>query len=155
VIDPADGLLVFDNVDEVEANGLEVQAEGRYEWLSLRASHAIQRATDSRTGDELSNSPRHLTKLNATIPLYRDKLYAGVEAQYHSEVRTVRPGHASDFVVANVNLFSRNLVKGLELSAGIYNLFDSRYGYPGSHDHLQQIIPQDGRSFRIKLTYKF
>ena len=65
-------------------------------------------------------------------------------------------GHrADDFVIVNLTLFSRNLAPNLEVSASIYNLFDTKYGYPGSADHLQETITQDGRSFRVKLTYKF
>jgi len=55
----------------------------------------------------------------------------------------------------NWNLFSQHLIKGVELSAGVYNLFDSRYGFPGGSGHLQDVIEQDGRTFRLKLTYRF
>jgi hypothetical protein len=34
-------------------------------------------------------------------------------------------------------------------------LFDAHFAYPGAEDHLQDEIPQDGRSFRVKLTYHF
>jgi iron complex outermembrane receptor protein len=43
----------------------------------------------------------------------------------------------------------------LEVSAGAYNLLDTRYEYPGAGDHLQDAIGQDGRSLRLKLTYRF
>ncbi len=29
------------------------------------------------------------------------------------------------------------------------------YGYPGGSEHTQDIIEQDGTSFRVKLTYRF
>jgi iron complex outermembrane receptor protein len=45
--------------------------------------------------------------------------------------------------------------KGLELSASIYNLFDTKYGYPGGDEHVQDVLYQDGRTFRLKLTYTF
>jgi outer membrane receptor protein involved in Fe transport len=35
------------------------------------------------------------------------------------------------------------------------NLFDYRYGDPGSGEHLQNIIEQDGRTFWLKLKYRF
>ena len=43
----------------------------------------------------------------------------------------------------------------LEIAAGLYNLFDVDYAYPGSGEHVQDQIEQDGRTFRIKLTYRF
>lgn len=41
------------------------------------------------------------------------------------------------------------------LSASLYNLLDQKYGYPGSTGHTQNVIPQDGRTFRVKLGYTF
>src|SRR5712692_4921679 len=43
---------------------------------------------------------------------------------------------------------------GFDLSAGLYNLFDKRYADSGGVEHVQTSIPQDGRSFRVKLTYR-
>ena len=45
--------------------------------------------------------------------------------------------------------------KQLEISAGLYNLFDVEYAYPAFAEHAQEVIEQDGRMFRIKLTYRF
>jgi outer membrane receptor for ferrienterochelin and colicins len=34
-------------------------------------------------------------------------------------------------------------------------VFDKNYGNPGTEEHLQDIIAQDGRTFRLELSYKF
>lgn len=147
---------MFRNLQQAEANGLEVEIEGRYAHGTLvRGSYAVQRTEDAQTGLELSNSPRHLGKLNLIVPLYRDKLFSGQELQYHGAVRTLSGNRTGDFVILNWTLFSQKLAKGLELSASVYNLLDTRYSYPGSADHLQDALLQDGRSFRVKLTYRF
>jgi iron complex outermembrane receptor protein len=150
------GETIYANINHVRAKGVEFQLEGKYPngWMA-RASYALQRAEDEATGAELSNSPRHLAKFNLLAPLYKDKLFAGPEVQYHSIVKTLGGGKAADFTLVNFTLFSQNWFKGLELSASIYNLLDTEYGYPASSDHLQDIITQDGRSFRIKVTYRF
>jgi iron complex outermembrane receptor protein len=57
--------------------------------------------------------------------------------------------------VANLTLLARELRPGLEISASVYNLLDRRYGYAGAPEHLQAVIPQDGRVFLAKLTYRF
>ena len=57
--------------------------------------------------------------------------------------------------IVNLTLFSQNLVKNLEFSASVYNLLDRQYGDPASRFHTQDLIGQDGRSFRLKLTYRF
>jgi iron complex outermembrane receptor protein len=70
-------------------------------------------------------------------------------------VRTLEGNQAEAFAVANLTLFSQKIVKGLEFSASVYNLLDTKYAFPGTEDHREDTIPQDGRSFRVKLTYRF
>ena len=152
----AGGSFTFANVDHAEAGGWELELEAKYGNGALaRVSYALQRARDSRTGRELNNSPRQLAKANFILPLYRDKAFAGLEVQYEGAVRTLGGNRASDFVLANLTLFSQKLVKGLEVSGSIYNLFGTRYGYPGAIEHVQDVIPQSGRTFRVKVTYRF
>lgn len=151
-----DGRNVFENLDQVEARGVELELERRLPGeMRGRISYAFQRAENSQTGEELSNSPRHLVKANLIVPLYEDKLLAGLELQYSSNVKTLAGNRADSYWLVNATLFSQKLVKGLEASASVYNLFDQRYGYPGGSEHIQDVIPQDGISFRVKLTYRF
>ena len=107
-------------------------------------------------------------KLNLSVPLWREKIFAGAEFQYTSsrdsfhnttdvngQPLTVAGQTASGFAIINLTLFSRDLVKNLEFSASVYNLLDKQYSDPASHFHKQDLIPQNGRSFRLKLTYRF
>jgi len=166
--DPADGLDQFRNLDRVEAMGAEVELEAKWEnGFRGLASYTFQDARDSATDLTLVNSPRHLAKLNLTIPLLAEKVFLGIEEQYTSRRKTIAGNFAGSFLVTNLTLFSRELLKNLELSASLYNLFDKRYGDPGGSEHVQDperfknpaqpldIIEQDGRTFRVKLTYKF
>lgn len=150
------GEVYFSNLEQARAWGAEFEVSAKYDGgLSARASYAFQQAEDTTTGEHLSASPQHLAKLNASYPLYRDKVFAGLELQYTSRMRTLAGNNADDFPLANVTLFGQRLGKGLEVSASVYNLFAVRYGYPGAVEHLQDVITQDGRSFRLKLTYRF
>ncbi len=45
------------------------------------------------------------------------------------------------------------LASHVDLSASVYNLLDKKYFDPPSTDNLQQEIQQDGRSFRVKMTW--
>ncbi len=156
VVDPNDGLLVFQNTDAATALGLELGLEARYKnGLTTRIGYALQQAEDATTNLELSNSPRHLAKFNLTAPLWADKLWAGFDVQYSSPVRTVLGNDSQDIVVANATLFGRPLGQDFEVSASIYNLFDERDGYSASTEHVQDTIPLAGRSFRVKVTYRF
>lgn len=154
--DPADGLFVFQNIGKVTGQGAEIELEGEYDrGRIVRVSYALQRAEDRRMGQEPNNSPRHLVKANLVLPLHGDALHAGFELQYTSSLKTIAARRTPAFLIANATLFSRKLAQGLDASVSIYNLFDKDYSYPGSTGHRQDAIPQDGRSFRIKLAYGF
>jgi outer membrane receptor for ferrienterochelin and colicins len=151
-----DDLIYYDNLDGAEATGVEVEVERTFDsGGSLRASYALQEAVDAQTRQPLSNSPRHMAKLQLRVPLLGDRLSAGVEMQYVGAATTLRGNRADDFVVTNVTLYRKPVAKGLELSATIYNLFDGRYAYPGAEDHAQDLLEQDGRMVQGKLTYRF
>ncbi len=157
-LDPADNLLVFRNIEDVDTNGFELELEGKWAGgVQARGSYSYQDTENVATHEMLTNSPRHLVKVNLIVPMIQEKLFAGVEEQYTSRRRTANDNFAADFFVTNITLFGQNLVKGLELSASIYNLFDKKYGDPGAGmpQHLQDIIQQDGRGYRVKLTYRF
>ena len=55
--------------------------------------------------------------------------------------------------MVNLSLLGRNLGKRVDLSASVYNLLDKKYFDPASAENLQQQIQQDGRSFRVKMTW--
>ena len=159
VPDPATGgvLLQYQNLNNVDAKGVEFEAE--HSWSGgarLRGSVTAQLARDE-TGAALSNSPKHLAKLNYSTPLFHDKLRTGVELQYTGR-RITTFGETGGFLMTNLTLLSQRLKPGLELSASVYNLFDRKYADPVAFDvgvPARDVIPQDGRNFRFKLTYRF
>lgn len=156
VTDPDDGMLVFRNVDQAELRGVELQLEGKWDnGIRGRASYAYQEGKNADTGEWLPNSARHLAKLALLFPLLPEKVFLGVEEQYTSRKATLCGGSVHDFFVTNVTLFSRNLLKNLEVSGSVYNLFNTGYAVPAGEEHTQDSIRQDGRSFRVKATWHF
>jgi len=156
--DPTDGLLVFRNRSEVEAAGIELTLQGRWEGGSRsRASYSYVEAEDKTAGTDLANSPKHLAKLNLLAPIVRERLFAGLEVLYDSEARTLSGRYADDFVLTNLTLTYVNADRRLEVAASVYNLFDVDYAFPGFGEHVQETIEieQDGRTFRVGLTYRF
>jgi iron complex outermembrane receptor protein len=166
-------LIVFDSGTftnfDAETKGIELALEAFWpSGIRGRASYSFQDTRDTVAGWDVPDSPNHLLKFNLSVPLVREKLFAGVEFQYASNRRglhnttdasgqplTVQGEDAAGFGIVNLTLFSHNLIKNLEFSASVYNLLDSRYSDPASSFHTQDVIGQDGRSFRIKLTYHF
>ena len=150
------GNVIFGNLEGATIRGAGLELEGKWEhgWRVL-ASYTYADARNSATDQRLSNSPEHLPKLSLTAPLWREKVFANAEVQALSQRKTIGGGTVNGYWIANLTLFSRELVKGLDVSASIYNLFDQRYADPVAADLVQPAIRQDGRSFRIKLTYRF
>lgn len=154
--DPTDGLLVYQNSQLVHGRGVEFELEARFKpGITSRISYSLQNSTDELLHQELSNSPRHQIQGNLIIPLHGDHLFAGLEARYVSGRVNVSGPDVGAYWIANATLFSQQWANGLELSASIYNLFDRRYLDPGSGNLAQKTIAQEGRSFRVKLSYHF
>lgn len=150
------GTSFFDNSDDITARGVELTLEGKWPTgLEGRVSYALQTSHTEQTKQRLTNSPQHLVKTNLIIPLIPDKVFVGFEGRYTSSRLTLAGNNASPFYILNVSLFSQQLVKGWELSAHINNLVNQKYGYPGDESHRQDIIDQDGRTFWVKLKYRF
>jgi outer membrane receptor for ferrienterochelin and colicins len=153
----------YQNLENATAKGLELSLEGHWpSGLRGRASYTLQETEDTTTGQVLADSPRHLAKMNLSVPLWKNKVFAGGEFLYTSSRATINQtqgivtaGSAASYGIFNLTLFSQNLVKGLDVSATVYNLFDNKFYDPATPYHLQNTIQQDGRSFRVKLTYRF
>lgn len=160
----------FENTARANARGIELEYEQKWRsGATLRASYSRSRASQPKSEKALmmlamngidpdsnpvaANSPAHLAKLNAAVPMgWGWRL--GAEAQYTGPRATLN-GAVGGFWVANVNLASARLFNHADLSIGVHNLFDRSYADPGSAEHLQTVIAQDGRTIRAKLAYAF
>ncbi len=120
--DPADDLMVFNNIETIESKGIELELEGKWKnGLKGRINYTYQETEDQKTGKILTNSPKHMAGLNLIIPLFEEKIFAGAEVQYMAKRKTLADRHADASFVTNFTLFSQNLLKGLEASASAYN----------------------------------
>jgi outer membrane receptor for ferrienterochelin and colicins len=146
----------FVNLESATTWGVEAEAAAHWPGgLQGRASYTYSDARDDVTHARLSNSPEHMGKLNLAVPLWRKNVFAAAEIQAMSRRGIASGGSVDGFWLANLTLYSRELVKGLEVSASVYNVFDQRYNDPVSGDFLQNAIEQNGRTFRVKATWKF
>ncbi len=157
VTDPADGLLVYQNLERAIAKGVEL------EWLSFcpcgygpfwRASYSWQRVKDAATGETLINAPRHLGKLFVSLPIPESQWRMGLEAQWVS-ARKAREGGVGGYALANLTFLSSTFIRNAEISASVYNLFDRKYADPVGEEFLQNALAQDGRTWRVKINYRF
>jgi len=149
------GVKQFVNGGNAESHGLETRLSGRFHEWEGRLSHSYQSGRLAGTAGAPPNVPTHMVKLNLSAPLWEDRVFAGLELQYVSRRTTMAGGQADGYVLTNLTLFSRRWLPGLELTGGLYNVFDERYSDPASPPLLPDTIQQDGRNLRLKLTYEF
>jgi outer membrane receptor for ferrienterochelin and colicins len=149
-----DGSYIFRNIQKTKSDGIELEVKGQlsngFEGI---ASYSFQDSDDRDSGQSLSNSPRHLAKLNLIQPLLRRNLFASFDAQYRSRMTTLTGSSVSPFAIVNFDLLGRKIGKQIDISAGVYNLLDKEYYDPPSTAVSQAAIQQDGRTFQLKMTW--
>ncbi len=146
-------LTTYVNEGEVRARGLEFEAQMRL-WKGWQAttSYALQRAIDRDTEVELPNSPRNMFKGRVTIPAWGPRSYVGIEGVYVGQRHTIRGLPVDGATTAHVTL-TQPLTCSLTLVGTVRNLFDVAYSDPASSQHVQHVIPQNGRTARIGLRW--
>ena len=153
--DPASGLPQFQSGGDATASGVELSADKTWDsGARLRASVSYQDVAYEIGGD-LPNSPNWLGKLNFATPLPWAGLRLGYELQYDARRLSKEGSYLDSYWLSNLNLIADKLVKGLEVSLSIRNLFDQDYQHPAADSNWQNALEQDGRSVRAKLEYRF
>jgi outer membrane cobalamin receptor len=63
-----DDEIYYDNLNKANAQGIEIEWEGKYDCgLLTRASYVVQRTEDGDTHQELSGSPRHALSVDICV----------------------------------------------------------------------------------------
>ncbi|MDB4889032.1 MAG: TonB-dependent receptor [Gemmatimonadetes bacterium] len=154
-VDSIDGRLVFANAGEMSSDGGELGLTvNRGHGVTGQLSYSLQKSEDAM-GTRLTSSPRQMGKLLLRAPFMGNAFIAGLDAQYVSALGTIGGNESSAYALANVSLLAPHLSDRLTLSATVYNLFGARYSNPGSDANIQDVIQQDGRSFRVKTMVRF
>ena len=152
---PDSAYPLFSNSAPQQNKGLEWEAGANWaNGMEAEISQTVQNSRYLNTGVVMTNSPTQLVKANLSIPIWQRKYFAGLEAQYVSRRRTIAQTELGGYLLTNLTLYSRKLTERVDVSASIYNLLNKSYAESGGYEHLQTSIPQDGRSFRVKLTFR-
>lgn len=152
----SDDVVQFRNLESAKSDGTEGGIEINWPGLFKGGlSYTYQRAVNEVTGEWMPNSPRHLVQARGSFPLYRDKVFLGMVCRYMTD-RLTRDGMVvAPVIVTDVALYLDRIWKTLGFSLGVFNLFDEDYSDPVSADHRPQSIVQNGRSFWLKVGYRF
>ncbi len=169
--------LRWENWGMAQATGMELGLEGKSQsGIWGRASYSVTdteygaptwnvdnsdpcepvtEGVATHHGARMPNSPLHLAKLNVVVPIVEDKLFAGFEAQYSSRRKTLAEEKTNNYLLSNLTLTWVDAMKNMDISFGIYNLFNTRYYHPAWGDNELDSIEQNGRSFLFNMRYRF
>ncbi len=153
---PENDLLYYDNMDQVDAKGVELVVDGQVGGgARLGASFTYTKSeekADDGTMKPLDLVPMRLAKFNATVPGLPGRTQAGIEVQHVSDrLNALGRGYDAHWLV-NATLVSQALGEGVEVSVSAYNLFQGRYSNPRVGDLEAR---QDGRLLRLKVGLRF
>jgi outer membrane receptor for ferrienterochelin and colicins len=146
--------ITYANQGEVRARGAELEAQMRL-WRGWQAagSYAWQRALDRDTGTDLPNSPRHMVKGRLSLPVLGRGDFLALEGIAIGERRTLLGNRVAPAITVNAT-WTQPLGRSWDLVGTIRNLFDADYVDPAGSQHVQEVIPQNGRTARIGLRWK-
>lgn len=141
------------NLGWLDGRGLELEADvRRRSGLQAQASYTFQHTERDGLGAEPTNSPRHGGQVRVTVPGPAG-IVAGVDSFWMSARRTVSGGTVDAAFVANATL-RVPVSRRLTVTAQVRNLFNRAYADPGSSEHRQDAIVQDGRTLRVGLVWR-
>jgi iron complex outermembrane receptor protein len=149
-----DPLLQFQNARRVEATGLEFTLSGTFAGVHTRLGYSYQEAQDKNAEQQLVNSPNNLANFSVSVPLLSKKNYLSAEVRYVGKRLTTSREELDSYISTNLILFVSELLPHMEITAKLNNVFDVSYKDPCSTEYLQTKLPQDGRGFFLKLTYR-
>jgi outer membrane receptor for ferrienterochelin and colicins len=152
VPDPVTALqTTYVNEGQVRAKGLEVEAQFRgTRRLEGMLSYALQEATDQYTGASLPNSPRHMFKARASMPIVARGSSVAAEVLAIGPRSTLAGTMLPTATTANATVV-QPLARSFELFGTLRNLFNVQYADPVSSSLLQNVIYQNGRTFQVGL----
>jgi outer membrane cobalamin receptor len=152
--DPANSNIVYQNDEGINMRGVEMSLKKQWRsGLEAGISFSLQRASEEGSQMPLTNSPHILGQSNLSVPLLRNKLFASAAVDYVSRRLTAAGTYAGGYFLPDFTLLSRSF-RQWEVSASVYNAFNQKYADPGSIGDPEDVIIQNGRTFRLKFTYR-
>ncbi len=137
-----------------------VEAELKADWGNENyayANYTFQDAEETRDRTRLAFVPVHKANFGVNIGFWK---YANANMNtFVSGSRTREDGDdrhdMPSYTLTNLTLIGKNFVNNFEIRGSIFNLFNKGYDDPSPMDTVPTDYPQQERSFRIELQYKY
>jgi iron complex outermembrane receptor protein len=147
------------NLKSFQSLGTEIGLTGKFKrGIRMYANYSYAHATLG-DGSRPFNSPEHLFKAGASIPVWRDHLVLGAELNVMSQRRlsSDSPDLSPPAALLNAFVMWKGLPKGLAVSFKVYNLTGITWYEPSTAEDSFPIvkIPHPGPTFALRLGYQF
>ncbi len=155
-VDPATGNAVFTNAGSLDLRGLDFGLSRKLrDGLEGTVSYTFQDATNPATGMGITNSPKHLVQASLSVPLIKQKVFASMDLQYLSNRETLAGQYSGAYAVPILPCSAGRLLRdGKSRQASITRLTRNMPTLAAT-GLAEDVIVQDGRTFRIKVGYRY
>lgn len=151
--DPTDSLIWFNNQSKTTAQGMECEIQAQpHQSLDIYANVSYQMVKDPSSGKKLTNSPSVLGRFGMSFKATA-WITASMEGSYDGERLGVYGNTISSFALMNAVIIVHPVEQQIKIMLGIKNLFDKGYSMPGGFEHVQLMIPQQGRELFCTVKY--
>ncbi|MCX8049647.1 MAG: TonB-dependent receptor [Methylohalobius sp.] len=147
------GITSFVNGIAVRSTGLEAVVTGRWSELSGALAYSFAHV-EAGGGNPWPDGLAHLVKARLAVPVWEEKLTVATEAQWVGPRPTASGGQSGKYFKLNLSLLATPW-PGVELGVSLYNLLDRPYRDPPNPPIIPVEIPQDGRTFQVRLRYQW
>lgn len=146
--DAVTGESGFVNLSDVISEGVELQADyRRSDGLWSYVSYSRQKAMED--GLRMVNSPSNLAKAGFSTPTSHP-FQGALELIYENGRKTFTGAETPGVFLTDLTL-STALRSSMRLSVAVKNLLNTPYSTPGGPGNLEDTIPQNGRTFLVRL----
>jgi iron complex outermembrane receptor protein len=145
------GVNRFVNGQDLRSTGMEAGLTASWHDLTANLSYSFAHV-ETDDGRRAPDSPKHLVKARLAVPILPNRLDLAAEAHWVGQRPTAAGGQSGDYFKLNLSLTATPW-PGLEVGLSLYNLLDRPYRDPPSLPMLPVEIPQDGRTFLVRLRY--
>lgn len=111
-------------IDQLSSHGLELEGEWQWQGLRLRASQVVQHSSNN-LGEGLAYAPRHIGKLQLSVPLGSERWRLSSAVRHTGAYRTASSGTVPTSTRIDLTLLGLKAVAGLDLTVGWRNVGNS------------------------------
>ena len=148
------GTLQYQNASKADATGFETELNGHpADRVESSASFSLQR-TRIDAGQRMENSPVRLGRFRTAVSMAHQRLVLAAAVRYMGSRLSASAYRVPSVTLADVTVTATKLRSGLDLQLGVRNLMNTAYSDPLSPEHTPQLLPREGRSLFLKVTWR-